>query len=304
MEPSAVVDPAFAPFVSLLNPAMAALVPAVILLTQALLAWTPLERVRDFGFLVAIGLGVVSAIAWSVLAGGPVTWDTAVSGVVVGVLAAITWKAGHETLKVAAGAGGAALLVLVPVLGAAILAAGCGDPSFTRYALSEAQGSMVQARAALDECRRDLAADRDREAELQWQAYVADQADTFAKAVAEQRTPAELKAALETLATKYRTERLAVIERNRERTDTRFRRAEGHLDYMAMIFARIDALARAEESVQAQLAEYKLLAEQVAREKFGLPPPAALGAASVLGSETPAPALAQPLAEAVAAPSR
>ncbi len=301
MDPSA-IDPAFAPFVSLLNPAMAALVPAVILLTQMLLAWTPLERIRDFGFLVAIGLGEVSAIAWSVLAGGPVTWDTAVSGVVVGVLAAITWKAGHEALKAAGGQTSGIVdrrLLLVMVVLATLLlmgltATGCGTPSFTRYALSEAQGEMLQARTALDECRRDLAIDRDREALLQWQAYVADQADTVAKATAENRTPAELKKGLDALAEKFKTQHLAPIERNRERTDTRFRRAEQHLAYMSLIFARLDALARSEESVQQQLAEYKLMAEQVARDKFGLPPPAAASAEA---------ALAQPLATAPAEPA-
>ena len=176
----------------------------------------------------------------------------------------------------------------------AALVAGCGDAGFVRYSAAEAQVSMLQARLTLDECRRDLAVDRDREAELQWQAYIGDQADTVAKAKVENRTPEELKAGLASLATTFRTKRLALIEQNRQRTDTRFVRAEKHLNYMATIFARLDAQARREESIQAQLAEYRQQAEQIAREKFGLPPlaspasPDAPPAAGVLATPTSA----------------
>jgi len=164
-------------------------------------------------------------------------------------------------------------ILAVIVLSTLILmgfASGCGNPSFVRYAMSDAQGSLVQARTGVEECRRDLATDRARESEIQWKAYLADQADTVAKAVAEKPTPEALKAALAQLAATFQS-RLDIIEANREKTDTRFVRVEQHLDYMALIFARLDALARAEESVQAQLAEYQLLAEQIARQKFGLP---------------------------------
>jgi hypothetical protein len=36
--------------------------------------------------------------------------------------------------------------------------------------------------------------------------------------------------------------------------------------------ARLDAQARKEESIQAQLQHYRDLAEQIARQRFGLPP--------------------------------
>jgi len=179
-----------------------------------------------------------------------------------------------------------AFVVILTLLLMGVL--GCGNPSFTRYAMSDAQGSLVQARTALDECRRDLSADRQREADLQWKAYQADVADTVARALVEKPTPEALKAALSKLADTYQ-QRMTIIEANREKVDLRFARAEQHLDYMGLIFARVDALARSEESVQQQLAEYQMLAEQIARQKFGLPPAA--------GSVLAAPVVATPVNE-------
>jgi len=71
------------------------------------------------------------------------------------------------------GAGPPSGLLVVLAVGLGLATGGCGDPAFTPYAVAEAGKSLIQARVAVGECRRDLAVDRDRQAELQWKAYVA-----------------------------------------------------------------------------------------------------------------------------------
>lgn len=302
MDPSTLpLDPAWQPLIDLLSPSLLLIVPLVALLTQSALALPGVKRLRaSWGWLVACAVGVAVAEAQALIAGGVLDWSgqRLLQGVILGALAALGYKGVHETRKLLPisllGTGGGWPttvlwpLILLPLL----LAGGCGDPSFTRYAVAEAGTSLIQARMAMDECRRDLAVDRQRETELQWKAYVADQADTFAKAVKENPSPEGLKSALAALAARFRDERLAAIERNRERTDTRFIRAEQHFAFVAQILARLDSLARKEESVQIQLQRYQDMAEQVARQRFGLPPAPGL-------SETLAPAvIASPIAPA------
>jgi hypothetical protein len=187
--------------------------------------------------------------------------------------------------------------IALPILAIGLATCGCGDPAFTRYSVAEAGNSLNQAIIGMEECRTALARDRDREADLQWKAYVADQGDTFALAVAQARTPAEVKAALDALALKFRGERLAAIETARTRTDERFVRVQRHFNYVAQILAKLDSLARKEESVQAQLAQYEAMAENFARQKFGLPP-----APGTTGEPPPA-TTAKPVGEQPVAPS-
>lgn len=298
------MDPITLPLIDLLSPSLLLIVPLVALLTQSALALPGVKRLRArFGWAVACAIGIAVAEAQALVAGGVLDGSPQrlLQGVILGALAALGYKGVHETRKLLPasiggtgnGSGAGPALILWPlVLLPLFLAGGCGDPAFTRYAVAEAGTSLQQAKVAMDECRRDLAVDRQREAELQWKAYVADQADTFAKAVKENPSPEGLKGALAALAARFRDERLAAIERNRERTDNRFRLAEEHFAFAAQILARLDALARKEESVQAQLEHYRALAEQVARQRFGLPPAPGL-------SETLAPAvLASPIAPA------
>ena len=193
------------------------------------------------------------------------------------------------------GGAGAARLLWPFIFGGALALCGCGSPGFIRYAVAEAAASMGEARIAMDECRADLAAARDREVDMQWKAYIADQADTFAKAAKEKPTPEALKTALISLAEKFRTERLVLVEQNRQRQDERLRRAEQHFAFVGQILAKLDGLARREESVQAQLQHYQDLAEQTARQRFGLPPAPGLSESTIPNLSTEPAPVALPL---------
>jgi hypothetical protein len=249
------------------DPALVAILVALLQLSK-FIPWV--EARTKILPLAALVLGIVldgaRALCWEQV---PLDVTIFVHGSLIGAAAIAAYNVAVKSLApMLSKAPPAILLVLLLPL-----FAGCSIPTFTRYAVAEAAASLGETRAALDESRRDLQVDRDREADLQWNAYLTDQADTLGKAIRENSTAPALKDALKILATKFRVERLAAIEKNHLRTDERFRRAEQHMDFIAHILARLDTLARREESIQEQLAEYGRMAEQVARQKFGLPPP-------------------------------